>query len=167
MNIRLATVSDIPAIMRIIRETVPLMRAAGNLQWDDTYPNPAVFEDDITLNQLWVAVFEDEIAGVIAITNEQYEEYAQVGWDITEEAIVTHRLVVSPRYRGKGIGEALLQQAEDEALRRKITLLRIDTNMQNIAAQKIFQKMGYQLAGEISLKFRPGMRFVCLEKKIK
>ena len=166
MNIRRATLADIPAIMSIVKEAVPLMQAAGNFQWNDTYPNPQAFADDIALNQLWVAEIDGRVAGASAITTEQYPEYEQAGLDISETAIVTHRLVVSPHYRGQGIAEALLMEAEYEAGRRHIPLLRIDTNKENKAAQKLFIKLGYVFAGEIGLAFRPGMRFVCLEKKL-
>ncbi|MBD1394584.1 GNAT family N-acetyltransferase [Mucilaginibacter glaciei] len=166
MTIRLATLADIPYIMLLIKDVVPLMRATGNLQWSDDYPNPEVFERDISLNQLWVADIDDAIAGVIAITHDQSEEYTQAGWDITEQAIVTHRLAVSPHYRGRGIAEQLLNKAEEEAIRQNIPLLRIDTNTNNQATQKLFPKLGYTYSGEISLNFRPGLRFLCYEKRL-
>jgi ribosomal protein S18 acetylase RimI-like enzyme len=166
MNIRRATLSDIPAIMLIVKEAVPLMQAAGNFQWNDTYPNPEAFSQDITLNQLWIAEIDSQLVGASAITTEQYPEYAEAGLDINQPAIVTHRLVVSPKHRGQGIAEALLLEAEFEAMRQNIPLLRIDTNKENAVAQKLFIKLGYVFAAEIGLAFRPGMRFVCLEKKL-
>ena len=166
MNIRLATLADIPAIMQIIKNVVPLMIAAGNLQWDGKYPNPEVFERDISLGQLWVADIEGKIAGVAALTTDQEAEYAEIGWDINKAAIVTHRLAVSPHYTGKGIARALLMQAEKEAIRLGISVLRVDTNTHNQATQKLFPKLGYVYAGEIGLAFRPGLRFLCYEKEL-
>src|SRR5665213_3666410 len=131
MGIRLATLTDVPKIMQLIAEVVPDMNAAGNFQWDSTYPNVQVFEKDIALNQLWVAEIDDAIAGISAITTDQEPEYIQVGWDITEKAIVTHRLAVSPKYRGKGMAAALLLQAEQVAINKGINILRIDTNTSN------------------------------------
>lgn len=166
MVIRQAILKDIPAIMELVKAVVLLMNAAGNWQWDHTYPNPAVFEKDISLQQLWLADMEGDIAGVAAITTDQDAEYAQVGWDLQETAIVTHRLAVSPNHQGKGIAVALLQQAEKVALDRKIPILRIDTNSMNEATQKLFPKLGYTYAGEIDLAFRPGLRFFCYEKRL-
>ena len=164
MIIRLATLNDIPAIMQLVDEVVPVMRASGNFQWDSTYPNTKVFENDIALNQLWVADVDGEIGGVTAITTDQDAEYAQVGWDITETAIVTHRLAVSIHHRRQGIAEALLKQAEVVAQNRDIRILRIDTNSNNKATRLLFPKLGYEFAGEISLSFRPNLRFYCYEK---
>ena len=164
MNIRLAALKDIPKIMHLIDEVVPAMNAGGNFQWDDIYPNAEVFKKDINLNQLWVADVDGDIAGVAAITTDQEPEYAKVGWDIKEPAIVTHRLAVGLSYRKQGIAKALLLQAENEARRRGIDKLRIDTNSANSATQALFPQLGYQYSGEVGLSFRPGLNFLCYEK---
>jgi ribosomal protein S18 acetylase RimI-like enzyme len=166
MLIRLATPADVPQIMQLIAEVVPDMNAAGNFQWDNTYPNAQVFEKDIALNQLWVAETDGAIAGISAITTDQEPEYAQVGWDINETAIVTHRIAVRPKYRGMGIAATLLLQAEQVAISKGINILRIDTNTSNLATQKLFPKLGYKFSGEIGLGFRPNLRFYCYEKRI-
>jgi len=164
MIIRLATLNDIEPIMQLVAGVVPVMNALGNFQWDSTYPNAKVFENDITLNQLWVAEVDTDIAGIAAITTDQEAEYATVGMDITQTAIVTHRLAVSVNHRRQGIAEALLLQAEKVALQRGITILRIDTNSNNKATRLLFPKLGYEFMGETGLGFRPNLRFYCYEK---
>jgi ribosomal protein S18 acetylase RimI-like enzyme len=166
MRIRLATGEDMPALMGLMRRVVPLMRATGNLQWDETYPNETVLQRDIDLVQLWVAEADTGLAGVAAITMDQEPDYAQVGWDINEPAVVVHRLAVDPAFRGAGVAGALMQKAEEVAAERGIAILRVDTNTQNAATQRLFPKLGYQLAGEIGLEFRPGLRFFCYEKRL-
>jgi ribosomal protein S18 acetylase RimI-like enzyme len=167
MRIRLANHNDLPALMALMRRVVPAMLAAGNLQWDDSYPNEAVFQRDIDLVQLWVADAENSIAGVAAVTMDQEPDYEQVGWDINEPAIVVHRLAVDPAFRGAGVATALMQKAEEIATKRRITVLRVDTNTRNQATQRLFPKLGYLLAGEISLQLRPGLRFFCYEKRLR
>jgi ribosomal protein S18 acetylase RimI-like enzyme len=166
MRLRQATENDLPALMDLVRRVVPLMRASGNLQWDEHYPNETVLQRDINLNQLWIAEVDAGIAGVAAVTMDQEPDYAQVGWDIAEPAIVVHRLAVDPAFRGLGAAGALMQKAEEIAVQRAITVLRVDTNTQNEATQRLFPKLGYQLSGEISLAFRPGLRFLCYEKRL-
>lgn len=166
MRIRLATREDVVALMALVRRVVPLMRAARNLQWDETYPNAGVFERDIELGQLWVAEIDGDIAGVAAVTTDQEPEYAQVGWDLEESAVVVHRLAVDPVFRGVGVAGALMRKAEEVAVERGIGVLRVDTNTQNEATQRLFPKLGYVLAGEIGLGFRPGLRFLCYEKRL-
>lgn len=166
-TIRLAIPDDMPQLLDLIAGVVPVMNAAGNFQWDSHYPNAEVFNRDIEQQQLWVADLNGEIAGVAAITTDQDAEYADVGWDITELAIVTHRLAVNINHQGKGIAQALLQKAEEVAKERIIPILRIDTNSRNEATQKLFPKLGYSYSGEIGLDFRPGLRFYCYEKRLK
>jgi ribosomal protein S18 acetylase RimI-like enzyme len=164
MRIRLAQLEDIPAIMQIVRTVVPLMRASGNLQWDDTYPNPAVFEEDIAQSQLWCAEIDGVVAGLVALTTEQSPEYVHAGWDIEVPAIVVHRLAVNPAFQGRGAAIALMQQAEVVAEERGIDRVRVDTNTHNQVTQRLLPKLGYELSGEIGLEFRPGLRFFCYEK---
>jgi ribosomal protein S18 acetylase RimI-like enzyme len=153
--------------MSLVRRVVPPMRAAGNHQWDDDYPNEDAFARDIDEQELWVAEPSPGIlAGVAAITTDQSPEYVGVGWNINEPAIVVHRLAVSPDHRGAGIANALMQQAETIARERGITVLRIDTSRENDAAQRMFLKLGYIYAGEIGLNFRPGLRVLCYEKRL-
>jgi GNAT superfamily N-acetyltransferase len=152
--------------MVMLRRVIPLMQAAGNFQWDDTYPNEAVFTNDIAKNQLWLAEHDGQLAGISAITTDQEPTYADVGWDIDELAIVTHRLAVDPTFRGQGIGKALLMQAETVANRRGISILRIDTSAQNKITQRLFPALGYVYAGEVGLDFRPGLRVYCYEKRL-
>lgn len=166
MLIRLATREDISALMALVRKVVPLMRASGNLQWDDSYPDKDVFNQDIEKDYLWLAEIGGSIAGVAAITTDQEPEYAEVGWDIREQAIVVHRLAVDPDFRGAGVASALMKKAEGIAAERGIKVLRVDTNTNNQATQKLFPKLGYVLAGEVGLSFRPGLRFLCYEKRL-
>lgn len=166
MLVRRAVGDDVVGLMALMRRVVPLMRAAGNLQWGEDYPNAAVLEQDIALEQLWVAEVDGALAGLAAITMEQEPEYAQVGWDIEELAVVVHRLAVDTAFRGAGVAGALMKQAEAVARAAGIGVLRVDTNTQNEATQRLFPKLGYVLAGEIGLSIRPGLRFLCYEKRL-
>ena len=166
MIIRQGRAEDVAAAMAIVRRVVPLMRAAGNLQWDNVYPNHAAFTQDVELVRLWVAELDGRVAGVSAVTTEQDPEYADVGWDITEPAIVIHRLAVDPDLTGKGIAKTLMLHAETVARHRGLNLLRVDTNSENPTMQRILLGLGYTFAGEIGLAFRPGLRFYCYEKRL-
>ena len=161
---RRALLTDVPAILALIRRVVPLMNASGNFQWSADYPNEAVFTEDIRQNHLWVAELDGAVAGVAALTMDQDAEYAQADWDATEPALVTHRLAVDPAAQGRGVALALMEQAEKQAVAQGLRTLRVDTNSENGATQRLFPKLGYRFAGEITLGFRPGLRFFCYEK---
>jgi ribosomal protein S18 acetylase RimI-like enzyme len=164
MLIRLATPEDVPALMAIVRRVVPLMLSAGNFQWNDEYPNAAVFLRDIERGQLWIAEIDGAIAGVTAMTTAEEPDYVQADWDHTQPALVIHRLAVDPETRGAGVARALLAKAEEIALAQNLFILRADTNSENHAAQRLFPSLGYRYASEIPLRARPGQRFFCYEK---
>ena len=166
LTTRRATLADVPAVLALIQRVVPLMHASGNFQWSADYPNEAVFAADIARNHLWVVELDGAVAGVAALTQDQDPEYAQADWDATEPALVTHRLAVAPAAQGRGVALALMQQAEKQALAQGLPALRVDTNSENAATQRLFPKLGYRFAGEITLAFRPGLRFFCYEKRL-
>ena len=163
---RCATTADLPAILALIRRVVPLMNASGNFQWSADYPNETVFTTDIAQSHLWVAELAGTVVGVAALTQDQDVEYAQADWDVTEPALVTHRLAVDPAAQGRGVALALMEQAEKQAVARGLRALRVDTNSENAATQRLFPKLGYRFAGEITLAFRPGLQFFCYEKRL-
>jgi ribosomal protein S18 acetylase RimI-like enzyme len=166
LTTRRATPEDILAILALVRRVVPLMNASGNFQWSADYPNEAVFQTDIAQNHLWVAELDGTLAGIAALTQDQDAEYAQADWDVTEPALVTHRLAVDPAAQGQGVALALMEQAEKQAVAQGLQVLRVDTNSENAATQRLFPKLGYRFAGEITLAFRPGLRFFCYEKRL-
>lgn len=156
-----------PAVMALMRRVVPLMQSAGNQQWTASYPSEATFTRDVERGDLWVAETEDGIlAGVAAINTEQQPEYADAGLDIGEAAMVVHRLSVDPNSRSAGVATALMRKAEEIAWERGIAVMRLDTNTQNFAAQRLFVKLGYVFAGEVSFAGRTGLRFLCYQKRL-
>jgi ribosomal protein S18 acetylase RimI-like enzyme len=166
MFIRSGTLEDIPALVLLIQRVVPLMRAAGNLQWDEDYPNPEVFTYDVERGQLWVAEIGGAVAGVAALTSDSEPDYEQGDWDHSEPALIVHRLAVDPKFRGAGVAQALLLHAEKVAAAQALSVIRVDTNVENQATQRLFPGLGYRFAGEIALSFRPGLRFFCYEKRL-
>ena len=166
MRIRLATPEDIPALALLMQRVVPLMRAVGNLQWDENYPNPEAFARDVQRGQLWVAEINGAVAGIVALTSDPEPDYVQADWDHTEPALVVHRLAVDPEFRGAGVARALMQQAEQVAAAQALPVIRVDTNVENQATQRLFPGLGYRFAGEITLRLRPGLRFYCYEKRL-
>jgi ribosomal protein S18 acetylase RimI-like enzyme len=166
MRIRLAVRDDLAVVMELLRRVVSLLLAVGNRQWDESYPDEAVFARDIEREELWVAEIDGAIAGVIAATTDQEPEYALLEWDMEETVVVLHRLAVDPEFRGAEVAVALMRKAEAVAAERGIRVLRVDTGAENEVMQRLLLKLGYEFAGEIGLSFRPGMRFLCYEKRL-
>jgi GNAT superfamily N-acetyltransferase len=170
MKLRLASTRDLPCIVEIINTVVPLMQAAGNPQWDESYPQLEHFATDIELEQLWVAVDDadsDCVVGVGALTTDQPDDYAAAGCDLSKPSVVPHRMAVSPSYQGRGVAQMFLSKAEELARARGFEFVRIDTNKCNKVMQKVIPKAGFTFMKEITLTGKPdSWRFLCYEKKI-
>jgi ribosomal protein S18 acetylase RimI-like enzyme len=166
IQVQPATKNDLSAIVALFKKVIRILHASGNHQWDDNYPTASTFIADVEAKQLWIVEQAGQLAGVAAITTEQPPEYANAGLNIEENALVIHRLAVSPEFRGAGVASALMLHAEELARASGIAALRVDTNKRNESALRLFTRHQYRLAGEIELSFRPGMEVLCYEKRL-
>lgn len=163
--IRRATMEDVNSIMEIVQGVIVEMHSYNNFQWDENYPLIKDFAGDIKKGDLFVAIREEKIAGFICINRDQPIEYEGLKWSLSEEALVIHRMAVSPDYRNAGVGFELVMFAEELARKKSIRYLKTDTYSLNINAQGLFQKIAYSFVGEMSFlsKEKP---FYCYEKTI-
>jgi ribosomal-protein-alanine N-acetyltransferase len=67
-------------------------------------------------------------------------------WVLFDEAHVT-TIGVSPQLRGKGLGELLLLDLVDEALRRNAEWLTLEVRVSNTPAQALYEKLGFTRQG--------------------
>ncbi len=93
-------------------------------------------EDDRTLAE---ALEQDGVVvGYLWLTFRDVVDYS-----ITMAEVMD--LFVEPAHQRRGIGQALLQRAEEVARQRGATLLRSDTGAENVASQKLHEKEGFEL----------------------
>lgn len=55
-----------------------------------------------------------------------------------------HDLAVLPRYRGQGVGRALLQAAEDQARLKGCCKLTLEVRDDNTSARAVYQRFGFE-----------------------
>ena len=67
-------------------------------------------------------------------------------WIILDEAHVT-TIGVAPEFRGQGLGELLLIDLHEEALRRGAEWLTLEVRVSNDTAQSLYQKYGFTRQG--------------------
>lgn len=164
-TIKAASPGDVAEIMGLIRSVSESMSDDGIDQWDDIYPDSDTIEQDISQGALF-AYFSDGKIAAIMVLNESFDpSYDTVDWSprIKRPRFV-HRLCVSPMFRKKGIAKTLMEYAEKEAIGNGFDSIRLDAYSKNPAAVKLYQNLGYRMAGEVDL--RKG-RFFCFEKVIR
>ncbi|MGP4066047.1 GNAT family N-acetyltransferase [Oceanobacillus sp. M65] len=161
---RLATSSDLLKISLIVKQIVVEMSSSNNRQWDETYPLPEDFLQDINTKSLYVLEEDAQLKGVISINEDFPPEYKDLNWK-SEVFLVIHRLAVNPANRKEGVGMMLMQFAEQVAKERGIKFLISDTSELNTGMNRLFSKLQYKKVGQIQLGEKE-FRFNGYEKEI-
>ena len=171
--VRKATPADLDAIAAIY-DHIHTNEEAGltTVGWiRHIYPTRKSAEEAIAKGEMFVLEADGGVAAAAKINQEQVPEYANARWEYPapdEKVMVLHTLVVSPKAKGKGYGSRFVDFYETYAREKGCPYLRMDTNERNLAARALYQKLGYREVGIVSCVFNgiPGVRLVCLEKKV-
>ena len=95
--------------------------------------------------------FRDEMANKLAIYHVAKDDGACVGyagfWNVSGEGDVTN-VAVLPEYRRRGVGSSLVAEMVKTAESLKLELLTLEVRKSNIAAQKLYEKFGFEILGE-------------------
>ena len=96
---------------------------------------------------LLLATWNEQPAGCVAIR--------KIGEGICE----MKRMYVSPGFRKKGVGQALVEGILKEARARNYEIMRLDTHPWMEAAQKLYQSFGFKEVEAYHYNPTPGIRF--------
>jgi ribosomal protein S18 acetylase RimI-like enzyme len=166
MKISIATEDDIQNIINIIELCIKDLENQGIYQWNDYYPTLGHINESIQDKSLYTIKENKNCLGVIAITENQPQEYKKMNWlDKTGKILVITKLVVNPVWQNQGIGRKLMDFAENEAIEKKYTSIRLDAYSGNPRAINLYEKRGYRKVGEVYFPRRE-LPFYCYEKLI-
>lgn len=149
MDIRNATVADIPEIMRICDSARNYMRANGNhAQWINGYPSKQLWLDDIAKKQCFVCEEKNHLCAVFAfILGEDptylYIENGQWKNDLPYGTI--HRL------GSDGTCSGIMEKCKAFALSH-VSELRADTHEDNKIMQAVLERNGFEKCGIIYIE---------------
>lgn len=174
MIVRPANEKDIPAVAaiydRILDEEE--RRPQPVVCWlRGVYPTEQTARTALGKGTLYVMEDDGAIVAAAKIDQEQVPEYADCPWQYdapADKVLVLHTLVVDPLRAGRGYGAAFVDFYEAEARRRGAPYLRMDTNIRNLPARRLYRRLGYTEPGVVGCVFNgiPDVQLVCLEKKL-
>ena len=145
LNITRAEGTDISDVLELVHECIRDMNAHGMVQWNEMYPRDERFVLDIEKGTLYTMRNEEEIMGIIVLSEEQDPEYGAIDWiDNEGRFMLVHRLAVHPRWQRQGIATQLMDFAEAYGKKNDYTSIRIDTYSENPRTLKFFEKRGYE-----------------------
>jgi GNAT superfamily N-acetyltransferase len=148
---RKAIGSEIPQIWDILQKAIQRRKEDGSEQWQDGYPNPTVVQNDIEKGAGFVLTDGETIIGYCAVLINDESEYANIegNWITNNDFVVFHRVAISEAYMGKGLAKEMMKYIEEFALKHNIYSVKADTNFDNPAMMKSFEKAGYVYCGEV------------------
>lgn len=144
--------ADLPRIMEIVEDARRSLRRHRVDQWQGTYPDLALFRQDVARGELYAVRHGEELAAFFLVTARPepcYEEITDGKWTPDLPYCVLHRCAVAGEYRGTGLAEQMLRFAEEAARSLGGRTLRVDTHRKNKAMQQLLRNNGYRYRGNV------------------
>jgi len=116
-------------------------------------------EEDSLLNgdtELYLELYEEWLEGFL-VAEKDAEVIGFVVLVLTSEGEGrVFAIAVDSRYRGKGVGRALLKAAFNTLRKRKIGYVRLEVRVSNSIAQRLYRSMGFMETGFIPFYYKNG-----------
>lgn len=161
---RKANENDLDSVFQVFTDAIAEMNRNNIPQWDERYPDRELLEEDISKNQLYIGIINDDIASAYVVNSECDEEYSAGDWQYPNASFcVIHRLCVNPKFQNKGVGTITMKHVEAEKKAEGVETIRLDAFTLNPYALKLYDKLGYLKVGTVD--WRTG-RFWLMEKKL-
>lgn len=157
MEFRKASEKDINNIMNIIKQAQAYFKEQGINQWQNNYPNVETIRIDISNENSYVLLKDNNIVAIAAVSFDGEKTYDTIydgKWISNNEYAVIHRIAVDNTYKGLGLSSQIIKHVEQLCLNKGVHSIKIDTHEENIAMQKLLKKNNFQYCGIIYLEDR-------------
>ncbi|MBQ9731215.1 MAG: GNAT family N-acetyltransferase [Bacilli bacterium] len=155
IKIRKANINDLNDALQIYEDAIEKFAIEKTFQWEKGYPpNEESFNNDLKNNEIYVALIENKIVGVMTFLLDGEGDYLDIDgmWLNNEKYLTIHRIAVSKSYYGKGVGSFLINYAKQYCLNNNFNSIRIDTHALNFDMQKMLTRNGFVRCGVIKLR---------------
>ena len=128
LTTRRAVEADVPVLEAIVAAAFGIYRDRMDR---DPAPMTADYPALVRAGQVWVALADDEILGLVVLVPER-------------ERLWLETVAVRPRAQGSGVGSRLLELAEAEALRHHLPAVALCTNQVMTENLAYYPRRGYR-----------------------
>ena len=145
-----ATQSDFTAVCALYEAVSADMLAQGNHQWHwGQYPTADMVQEDINAQSLYVVREDEEILCAVCVIDENDHDHDNVNWLFGGKVGMFHRLAISPKAQGKGLGRKVMEEIIELLRAMGCDCLRCDTFCDNHKALRLYRSFGMRDAGEV------------------
>ena len=147
MYIRPGHDRDVDTILRWRRDAAAWLAAHGSDQWSDAGLPAEKFADRVTrsiaMGETWMTVDDDGTpVGTIAL--DQWSDPGLWSEEQLAESLVLHRMIIDRNSTGRGVGEVLLNHAEQTAAALGLAWLRLDAWSTNTGLHEYYRRHGFE-----------------------
>ena len=115
------------------------------------HPTDEALRSYIENGEMHLLTDQGNIAGMVAIVMSQGQDYETVSWaeNLENNEVATlHLLAVCPEYRGRSLGNTILELACEQAKQQGKKAMRLDVLESNLPAQRMYEKAGFVYRGK-------------------
>ena len=118
------------------------------------HPTDEMIKSYIDRQEMYLFMDDRNIAGMVAVTMYQGEDYHNICWEQNlkdDEVASLHILAVTPEYQGKGISKEMMAKIISLAKENGRKAIRLDVLASNVPARHMYEKMGFVYRGKQNL----------------
>ena len=115
------------------------------------HPTDETLRSYIENGEMYLLTDQGTVAGMVAIVMHQGPDYEDISWaeKLENDQVATlHLLAVCPEYRGRALGNTILELAGELAKQQEKKAVRLDVLESNLPAQRMYEKVGFVYRGK-------------------
>ncbi|MBR5302364.1 MAG: GNAT family N-acetyltransferase [Clostridia bacterium] len=142
---------ELTACIEIISEGRAFQQEQGFIQWTESYPSPALLEEDIRSGGGYLFKIDGEPAAYMFLAFDGDPAYSEETccWRKDVPYVVVHRLALARRFAGRGLSAAVFESIRALCLEKGVRCIRIDTDSRNMRMQHVLEKCGFVRCGTV------------------
>lgn len=160
-NIRKCTVEDVELVGKFYDDFVSWLDCHINYpRWIyKVYPSESSVRAMTEAGDQYVCLDGEKITGAFALSTEVQGSYQKANWSRHLDDgtyVVIHALATDPEMQRQGIGTGVIRYCIDKAKAEGYKAIRVDIAPGNIPARSLFEKAGFDYAGDVDLELPIG-----------
>ncbi len=157
LNMIKAASAELEILNKLYTDCIDHLNKNGIFQWDGSYPNKNTCMKSIAEESHYIFQNDaDEPVGAVVLNELQADEWKAISWKYQEDkTLIIHALAIDPLSQGRGYGQRILEMCEEYGREQGYTAMRLDAFSENPAAVRLYEKNGYERAGELIFDFKP------------
>ena len=157
MQIKLCTEADIAIVGEFYDKAVKYLCENINYpKWSyKEYPSAGSVRVKTAVGHQFMCLEDSKVIGAFVLNDDPQGRYENAQWSnplALGEYMVCHTLATDPEFQGKGIGRQMVEFCVEYAKEHGYKAIRLDVVPDNSPARKLYEKCGFQYAGDVDLE---------------